>query len=164
MFYEPKDFPLTRILEQNWQPLLAEYQAIRSRLTAWPEVHNYEGEWMTYPVFGFPHGEEIPERMRSCPLTAELVAEHAPRHGVAGFSVLRSGTTIWPHRGYQGDFLRCHLALDVPDGDCALSVEGDTRHWQQGKALVFDDRVLHEAWNRTQHERVVLLVDFVDPR
>jgi len=75
--------------------------------------------------------------------------------------VLRPGTRIQPHSGYPGPFLRCHLALRVPAGDCALRVAGETRRWQEGDVLVLDDRVEHEAWNLTAEERVVLLFDFV---
>jgi beta-hydroxylase len=68
---------------------------------------------------------------------------------------------VVPHRGYQGEFLRCHLGLEVPAGDCALRVGGEVRRWAEGRSLVFDDRLEHDAWNLTPHERVVLLIDFV---
>ena len=94
-------------------------------------------------------------------MTTRLVSEHVPRHGVVGFSVLLPHTRVKPHEGYQGAYLRCHLGLEVPPGDGALRVAGATRAWRAGEALVFDDRVTHEAWNATPFERVVLLVDFV---
>ena len=75
--------------------------------------------------------------------------------------MLQPMTRILPHQGYRGEFLRCHLGLEVPPGDCALKVEEETRRWEVGKVLVFDDRVTHEAWNLTDGERVVLLFDFV---
>jgi aspartyl/asparaginyl beta-hydroxylase (cupin superfamily) len=89
------------------------------------------------------------------------VHELVPTHGVVTFSVLQPVTTINPHRGYQGDFLRCHLGLSIPAGDCRLRVGGVDRSWEPGRAMVFDDRVEHEAWNRTDRERTVLLFDFV---
>ena len=82
-------------------------------------------------------------------------------HGAVGFSVLRADTRIASHQGYPGLFLRCHLGLEVPDGDCALKVGDEVRHWQTGKVLIFDDRLQHEAWNMTAQERVILLLDFV---
>jgi aspartyl/asparaginyl beta-hydroxylase (cupin superfamily) len=51
----------------------------------------------------------------------------------------------------------------VPDADCAIRVAEETRHWQQGSCLVFDDSLLHEAWNHTDQERVVLIVDLWHP-
>jgi len=79
----------------------------------------------------------------------------------AGFSLLKPHCHIHPHRGYAGQFLRCHLPLIVPDGDCALRVAGETRRWQVGRPVIFADRVEHEAWNNTDEPRIVLLLDFI---
>jgi len=42
-----------------------------------------------------------------------------------------------------------------------LQVDGETRHWANGAALIFDDRLPHAAKNLTDRARVVLLVDFI---
>lgn len=39
----------------------------------------------------------------------------------------------------------------------------ETRTWQPGKCLVFDDTVEHCAWNDSEIERVVLLLDMLKP-
>src|SRR6266850_191916 len=39
----------------------------------------------------------------------------------------------------------------------------ERRHWQEGRALIFDDAYEHEAWNDTGGLRVVLFVDFEKP-
>ena len=70
-------------------------------------------------------------------------------------------SAIRTHEGYPGEVLRCHLGLIVPPGDCAIRVGSEQRRWEEGKCLVFNDRVEHEAWNRTSGARVVLLIDFV---
>ena len=77
----------------------------------------------------------------------------------AGFSFLAPGTVIRPHIGYSGEVLRCHLGLIVPEG-CALRVGAETRNWDAGKRLVFDDTVEHEAWNSGAEGRAVLLIYF----
>ena len=35
--------------------------------------------------------------------------------------------------------------------------------WRRGEALVFDDSFVHETWNRTAADRVVLLFDVWHP-
>jgi aspartyl/asparaginyl beta-hydroxylase (cupin superfamily) len=35
--------------------------------------------------------------------------------------------------------------------------------WQEGKCLVFDDSFEHEVWNKSDSERVVLLIQFWHP-
>ena len=114
-----------------------------------------------FGLFDFPHGRPIDANIVKCPITAGLIARHAPKHGAAGFSVLEPRTRIRPHHGYQGEFLRVHLPLTIPAGDCGIRVGAETRRWETGTVTVFDDRAEHEAWNETDEERVVLLVDFI---
>ena len=78
------------------------------------------------------------------------------------FSLLRPGVRIPPHHGYTNARLICHLPLIVPDG-CALRVGSETRGWVEGEALIFDDSIEHEAWNRSADLRVVLLFDIWRP-
>jgi beta-hydroxylase len=161
VFHDPARFPFTAALEANWRAIHAEYQGVAGESIDWFEKELYGEGWRVLGLFDFPHGRPIPANTARCPVTTSVIERHVPRHGAAGFSILKSGTRVRPHRGYPGDFLRCHLALKVPEGDCALKVGGETRGWEKGKALVFDDRLWHEAWNLTDCERVVLLFDFV---
>lgn len=161
MFHEAEAFGFAARLQERWREVRAEYEAVAARLIDWPERELYGEGWQVYGLYDFPHGRPIADNIARCPAAAALVARHLPRHGAAGFSVLRAGTRIRPHRGYPGEFLRCHLALKVPDGECGLKVAGEVRRWREGEVLVFDDRVEHEAWNEAPAERVVLLIDFV---
>lgn len=159
-FYDPSAFSFLAPLREAWTEILDEYRTVRGELTDWVEPELYRGSWTVYPIFSFPHGERVDEHAERCPITAALVEEHVPTHGVAGFSVLGPRTTVQPHEGYQGSFLRCHLGLDVPEGDCSLESRGTRRRWRDGQLLVFDDRHPHQAWNHTDRDRVLLLVDF----
>jgi beta-hydroxylase len=78
----------------------------------------------------------------------------------AGFSLFRPGTHLYPHRGELRGTLRCHLPLVVPAGDLGLRSGDETRAWQTGRCLVFDDTLEHEAWNHGGGDRVVLIVTF----
>ncbi len=83
--------------------------------------------------------------------------------GLIYASRLAPGTHIAPHRGPTNIRLRCHLAITVPEGDCGLRVGDQTRRWEPGHAIVFDDSFEHEAWNHTEAERIVLVVDLWHP-
>jgi aspartyl/asparaginyl beta-hydroxylase (cupin superfamily) len=54
------------------------------------------------------------------------------------------------------------LPLIVPDG-CAFRVGGETRAWEEGKAWAFDDTIDHEAWNRSDQLRAILIFDVWNP-
>jgi aspartyl/asparaginyl beta-hydroxylase (cupin superfamily) len=161
VFYDPNRFAFTERLEQHWRAIYEEYLLIRGDLMDWHEKELYGSGWKIFGLFDFPRGQAIEANTAKCPFTSALVTKHVRNHGAVGFSVLKPRTKIKPHQGYQGEFLRCHLGLEVPDGDCALSVAGQTMQWRAGKVLVFDDRVTHEAWNLTDEERIILLVDFI---
>lgn len=163
MFHPAGAFEFAAVLERRWPTVYQEYLGIRDALIDWFERELYDEGWKVFGLFDFPHGRAIDANVARCPVTAALVAEHLPTHGAAGFSVLKPHTRIRPHVGYQGDFLRCHLGLEIPAGDCGLTVAGETRRWEPGRVLVFDDRALHEAWNLTGEDRAVLLIDFVPP-
>jgi len=47
--------------------------------------------------------------------------------------------------------------------DCALNVGGEVHEWREGRAVVFDDTYEHEAWNRSDRTRVVLIFDIWNP-
>jgi ornithine lipid ester-linked acyl 2-hydroxylase len=156
MFLNPSDFPFIAHLEANWQSIRQELEQLQPQhFMPWTETFLYETGWDVFGLYAFGH--KLPQNCQRCPETTRLV-EQIPGMTTAGFSSLAPGTHIVPHVGYTNAVLRCHLGLIVPDG-CALRVGEETRQWQAGKALIFDDTVEHEAWHRGKGDRVVLLID-----
>jgi hypothetical protein len=101
--------------------------------------------------------------------TATLTAVEAtdvPRISVRApnilFSRLAAGASIPPHHGMINARLICHLPLIVPAG-CGFRVGGEIRSWEPGKLLIFDDTIEHEAWNRGESERVIVIFDVWHP-
>ncbi len=118
--------------------------------------------------FFYRHAEPFAENHAACPNTARAlggipltqVAAHAPE---VLFSVLAPQTHIKPHHGVTNTRVVTHLPLLIPDGDCKLVVGGTEHAWQEGRCVTFDDTFLHEAWNRTDQRRVVLILDTWNP-
>jgi beta-hydroxylase len=46
------------------------------------------------------------------------------------------------------------------NNECGLRVGDIIYNWQPGKAFVFDDTEVHEAWNNSNETRYILLIDF----
>ena len=80
----------------------------------------------------------------------------------AMFSLLRAGARIAPHSGMFNTRLICHLPLIVPPR-CGFRVGNEVREWEEGKLLIFDDTIEHEAWNESDQDRVVLIFDIWRP-
>jgi aspartyl/asparaginyl beta-hydroxylase (cupin superfamily) len=160
VFLEPRTFPFVAPLESSWRVVRSELERLKSEhFLPWPERFLYGEGWDVFGLWAF--GERLDANCRLCPETARLV-EAIPGMTTAGFSSLVAGTHIQPHVGYTSAVLRCHLGLIVPPG-CELRVGDVTRSWEEGKCLLFDDTVDHEAWNRGDATRVVLLIDFLRP-
>lgn len=78
------------------------------------------------------------------------------------FSLLKPGAHIPAHCGLANIRLIGHLPVITPPG-CFLRVGNETREWTQGKAWLFDDSIEHEAWNRSNETRVILLFEVWRP-
>jgi beta-hydroxylase len=168
VFLDPTQYPFTQALEANWQSVRGELDRLsKDNFMAWPDRflygqpdrQRYGSGWDVFGLYAF--GQKIKRNCALCPQTSRLV-EEIPGLTTAGFSWLEPGTHIKPHVGYASNVLRCHLGLIVP-GDCALRVGPETRTWQEGRCMVFDDTTEHEAWNRSDRSRVVLIIDFTRP-
>ena len=107
-----------------------------------------------------PHAACCPQTMAALALAPMPVI--AGRSPIALYSLLKPSTHIAPHHGMLNTRLICHVPLVAPDG-CALRVGSETRPWIEGEALVFDDSFEHEAWNRSDRTRVVLLFEIWRP-
>ncbi|MCB9915033.1 MAG: aspartyl/asparaginyl beta-hydroxylase domain-containing protein [Planctomycetes bacterium] len=115
-----------------------------------------ERGWQWYALCGADapaaHRAACPRTVRACEAVPGLVN--------AGFSCFLPGTHLEPHRGELAGVLRCHVPLVVPAGDLGLRFGDEVRRWRAGECLVFDDSLVHDAWNRGAGPRTVLLVTF----
>jgi aspartyl/asparaginyl beta-hydroxylase (cupin superfamily) len=148
-----------KALEIQFPAIKAEYQAVinNGMYVGWPERFLYNEGWN---VFGLRfQRSDHPEAHAICPVLSSFIKTHDALLQTVGFSMLNPGTVIHPHVGYTNTVLRCHMGIIVPEGDCCLRVGKDICTWQEGKAFVFDDTIEHEAWNKTNGQRVVLLMD-----
>ena len=124
-----------------------------------------DARWSAFHLW--KEGEPVEENARRCPLTMRLL-ELPPiprikhRSPMALISILKAGTHIPPHTGMLNTRLICHVPLVVPPG-CRLRVGGETRDVVEGRAMIFDDSIEHEAWNDGDAVRAVLLFEIWRP-
>jgi aspartate beta-hydroxylase len=166
-FHDPAGFPLAHFLEDHQAEIRAEILALEPEEYQ-PESERIEraGSWEV--AFFYERGRRHDDICAACPTVTRAL--ETPGHGAittsAGLiyaSRMRAGTHIAAHRGPTNLRLRCHLGIAIPEGDCAIRVGDETRRWENGRCLVFDDHFEHEAWNRTDHDRLVLIVDIWHP-
>ena len=118
--------------------------------------------------FFYRRGQRFDENHLRCPCTSEVlesielcrIADQTPE---ICFSLLKAGSHILPHFGVSNTRAVMHLPLVVPP-DCALHVLGEPEHhWREGELMMFDDTYEHEAWNRSDQHRLILLMDCWNP-
>lgn len=138
----------------------------RKRSDYWAEL-NQSRRWSA--LHFSRHGQPIEENRQRCPETAAML-DSLPLMRIPGyapeamFSVLEPKTRIPPHYGSVNGRLTVHLPLVVPPDCGALRVRGESRAWEEGKLLVFDDAMIHEAWNDSDQVRAVLIFDIWNPQ
>ena len=162
-FREPSDFAFTAVLERAFAEVrreladLGDGAFVDSPDSLTTVADGYDETGWRYCALVGPGA--VAANVARCPATMRALTA-VPGLRNAGFSLFRPGTALYPHCGEQADVLRCHLALVVPAGDVALRFGDEVRRWQVGKCLVFDDTMEHDAWNRGDGDRVVLIVTF----
>jgi len=168
-FYEKADFPFLRPLEDNFGIIRQELQELMRNkeedkwIATFPDYVRSEKE-KAWQVFSFNFFlMKFPKNAALCPKTAELIYSISQVIS-SNYSYMEPHTHILPHKGYSRMQLRCHLPLLVPDKAlCGLRVGDQTRQWEEGELLVFDDSFEHEAWNKTDKPRAVLMFDIPNP-
>ena len=177
-FYERSEFPWLAEMEAAIPAMQEELHGVIARTREFqPYVQGHPNRprpnnpLLDDPSWGahyfWKDGVEVTENSVHCPKTmAALAAAPIPviqeRSPMALYSVLEPDTHIAPHYGMLNTRLICHIPLILPP-DCALRVGAETRPWQDGQALVFDDSFEHEAWNRSDRRRVILLFEIWRP-
>lgn len=168
--FAPNHFPVTDVLEQNFDVILKEYKNLRASKIAGSDylsndehkLHSGKWDWNSYVI----KGKRQSDFALQCPKTVEILESmNAPRlmcntpFSFAFFSTLFPKSNIAAHYGPCNLRIRCHLPLIVPEGDCGMQVGDKIVKWVPGKPLFFDDCYEHKVWNNTDEERVVLLFD-----
>lgn len=177
-FYEREDFPWLAALEAAAPEIRTELQLVveeEGAFTPYIEDHpnrprtshamRGDPSWSAFHLWA--NGEPVEKNAARCPRTIEAlrnvpVPRIKGRSPMALFSLLRPGAHIAPHNGLLNTRLICHLPLIVPP-NCRLRVGNEARAWEEGKALIFDDSIEHEAWNGSSETRVILLFEIWRP-
>lgn len=176
-FYEREAFDWVEKLESRTLAIRAELDAVLAQTHDFPpyvendpnrpnKTHGLVAN-RDWGGFHLLRGDPVEPNAAMCPDTiAALRAVPHPvtrgRSPMALFSLLKPGAHIFAHNGLLNTRLICHLPLIVPEG-CRFRVGNEVRVWEEGKLLIFDDSIEHEAWNDGISRRVVLLFEIWRP-
>ena len=164
-WYDAAVFAAARDLESRFAEIKAEALKVRrSHYFEEAEDIGRTGSWQV--CMFYEQGRRNDDVCCQCPTTTAVLEGHSSIRRSAGLiylSRMAPHTHVAAHQARGNIRLRCHLALSIPKGDCAIRVGDEIRRWEEGKCIVFDDSFEHEVWNRTDEARLVLLVDLWHP-
>lgn len=169
--YDNAAFPWVEGIERHWRTIRDELDQVMARKADLPNVQDItpdaaaisrDERWKIFPLIAY--GIRSRPNIARCPRTWEIV-QRIPGLTTAMFSILDPGKRLPAHRGPYNGVLRLHLGLIIPQPRerLAIRIGPELRHWEEGRALIFDDAYEHEAWNETDEVRAVLFVDFAKP-
>lgn len=130
------------------------WQGLRGRLD-WSSLHLFKAAQET------PFARSFPKTLKALEV-ADIVRVDGGKPIEMFFSRLKPGAHIPPHFGAANNRITVHLPLIVPN-DCTIRVGGEFHSWREGEIFAFDDSFEHEAWNRSNAERVVLIFESHHP-
>ncbi len=141
----------------------------------WVEKDLYEGntktsDWKILPFYGF--NIWVKDNCDLCPELTKFI-KSIPGLKTAILSKMGPDTVLTEHRGWghhSNKVLRCHFGFDIPN-NCFVSVgdyEGnkikrEVKQHEQDKWLIFDDSKFHFTYNKSNKNRIVLIIDIDRP-
>ena len=178
-FFEREEFGWVATLEAEAPAIKAELEAVLEEGADFQpyvehdanrpqrEFHDLHGDPSWTALYLWKDGQRVEANARRFPRTMAAL-DRVPMTKIGAktpavlFSKLTPGAHIPPHRGMLNCRLIGHLPLIVPEG-CWLRVGNETRGWNEGKLLIFDDSFEHEAKNDSSDTRIILIFDLWRP-
>ncbi|HEY0297055.1 MAG TPA: lipid A hydroxylase LpxO [Bordetella sp.] len=164
-----REFPELKALDDNWQTIrdealhMAELRHIKAA-----EKHDDIG-FNSFFKYGWKrfylkwYDARHPSAEQLCPKTVALL-KTLPSVKAAMFAELPPGGKLNPHRDPFAGSLRYHLGLTTPNDDrCYIDVDGERYSWRDGQSVIFDETYIHEAYNTSDINRIILFCDVVRP-
>ncbi|XP_029078998.1 aspartyl/asparaginyl beta-hydroxylase isoform X1 [Monodon monoceros] len=178
-WWTPKETGYTELvksLERNWKLIRDEGLAVMDRAQSLflPEDENLreKGDWSQFTLWqqGRKNENACKGARKTCSLLDKFPETTGCRRGQGGtfsvqikYSVMHPGTHVWPHTGPTNCRLRMHLGLVIPKEGCKIRCANETKTWEEGKVLIFDDSFEHEVWQDATSFRLIFIVDVWHP-
>ncbi|XP_032982481.1 aspartyl/asparaginyl beta-hydroxylase isoform X17 [Rhinolophus ferrumequinum] len=171
-WWTPKETGYTELvksLERNWKLIRDEGLSVMDEAKGLflPEDENLreKGDWSQFTLW--QQGRKNENACKGAPKTCSLLDKFPEttgcRRGQIKYSVMHPGTHVWPHTGPTNCRLRMHLGLVIPKEGCKIRCANETKTWEEGKVLIFDDSFEHEVWQDASSFRLIFIVDVWHP-
>lgn len=161
---------IVKKLETNWKTIRNEALKVMN-VEEGLFLHEEEslkntGEWRQFTLYTKGQkGKDCDRTPKTCALVSKMTAAASCKRGQIKYSIMMPGTHVWPHTGPTNCRLRMHLGLVIPKtgNGTRLRCADETRTWEEGKVLIFDDSFEHEVWQDAESYRLIFIIDIWHP-
>lgn len=123
------------------------------------DAESYGEGWKTLVLMN--RGQWDESNVQLFPSTSRAIYESGAPVAEAFFASMKPQTSIKPHSDFTNFVLTSHLPLVIPENGsnkCRLSVGDETREWLEGKIILFDTSIYHDAVNDSEEMRYILML------
>jgi len=123
------------------------------------DAESYGEGWKTLVLLNRGQWDETNAKL--FPRTSKAIQKCGVPAVEAFFASMKPNTSIKPHSDFTNFVLTSHLPLVVPENGnnkCRLSVGDESRQWMEGKVILFDTSILHDAINEADEMRYILML------
>lgn len=160
-YFSSVSFAWCNFLADNREVIIAEFDKYFEKEKLKPYFYEDQagntGKWRTLPLITWGIKRK---NLKNFVNTANLLNQ-IPGLVSASFSMLEAGGEIMEHYGDTDAHIRGHLCLKASDDreNLCFTVGGVTEHWEEGKWILFCDAHLHGGFNRTNKDRLIMIID-----
>lgn len=161
-WFDPRRFDFAARMEALFPEIEPELRALEQG-----DFGEYGGAGLAgWREFVLCHNDKKnPAACARCPRTASLIRAVRQHHGYVNqltFLTLEPGTTLRDHVDPHNYLVSVHLPILAPERS-GLRVAAESRAYEPGRCLAFDNSFLHRAWNHGTTRRVILTVHTLHP-
>lgn len=158
---------ISHLLAKNYQIIKAEFNSAVEHLSGYASQGLFknlnENDWTSITLWS---RGIFSDKAGYFPQTKQIIKEFEndlfPWRGEVTFMRLKAGAYLPEHYDWTNMQITGHFGINIPD-ECGLTVAGETRSWQEGETLFFDHSFLHNAFNRSNEDRDILLFNLLHP-
>jgi hypothetical protein len=159
-------YPKLELIKDYIQNIKLELSTNLDKWTEWCEsiLQDENNGWKVIPIYGFNNWTKESENFKYLKEFITKINENNEVKLVI-ISKLESDTVLEPHKGWgsHSNFvIRNHYGIEIPE-NCGIWVEGEKKNHIQDEWISFDDSKSHSAYNLSEKNRIVLIMDITRP-
>lgn len=119
---------------------------------------NHDKKWKAFFIYGYGFYHDLNDTY--FPVTSGLVKKWHKDITMVMVSSLEPGKHIPPHQGRNFGVYRSQIGIDIKNPEqTMLRVQNHIVKLKEKEIFTFDDTLEHEAWNKGNTPRTVLIID-----